>query len=382
MQTGQSKIELIVAQSHLVQAIDHLSKAPRVAVDIESNGFFRYHERICLVQLATAGSAILLDPLAIEDIRPLGKLLGDRSVEKVFHSADYDLRSLDRDWGFRVSNLFDTSIAAAFTGSTELGLQPVVHHHVGVELKKHRKLQLSDWTKRPLSAEALSYAANDVLYLGGVRDSLAGRLKSLSRLEWVKEEFERLEKVRHVPRDRDSAFLSSKGSRSLDGRGLALLRSLFQFREREARRLDRPPFKVTPDSALLLLASDPSVNLSTVKGLGRFGRPPDDKRLKATINEGLASPPVTRPKRTGAGERMDPAERRRVETRLRSLKDWRGRLGRSLQLDPSLLWPAVSLGRLARRPGSLDSELASPEVRNWQWREFERGLKSVLATLV
>ena len=382
MRTEQSQIELVVTRSRLAQVVDHISRAPRVAVDIESNGFFRYHERICLVQLATAETAFLLDPLAIEDVQPLGDLMGDGSVEKVFHAADYDLRSLDRDWGFRVSNLFDTSIAAALTGSTQLGLQAVLQEHVGVELNKHRKLQRSDWTKRPLSAEALTYAANDVLYLGRVRDVLVGRLKSLSRLEWAKEEFERLEMVRHLPRDRDSAFLSIKGSRTLDGRGLALLRSLFQFREREARRFDRPPFKVTPDSALLLVASNPSADLSSVKGLGRFGRPPDEKRLKAAINEGLTSPPVTRPKRTGAGERMDRAERKRVGSRLRSLKDWRGRLGRRLQLDPGLLWPAVSLERLARRPGGLDSELASPEVRNWQRREFEKELESVLATFV
>ena len=229
MRTEQTQIELVVTQSRLAQVVDHISRAPRVAFDIESNGFFRYHERICLVQLATAETAFLLDPLAIEDFQPLGDLMSDGSVEKVFHAADYDLRSLDRDWGFHVSTLFDTSIAAALTGSTQLGLQAVLQAHLGVELNKHRKLQRSDWTKRPLSAEGLSYAANDVLYLGRVRDVLVGRLKSLSRLEWAKEEFERLETVRHLPRDRDSAFLSIKGSRTLDGRGLALLRSLFQF---------------------------------------------------------------------------------------------------------------------------------------------------------
>ena len=382
MRTEQSQIELVVEPSRLAQVVDHISRTTRGALDIESNGFFRYPERICLVQLATADTAILLDPLAVEDVQPLGDLMGNGSVEKVFHAADYDLRSLDRDWGFRVSNLFDTSIAAALTGSPQLGLQAVLQEHVGVELKKDPKLQRSDWTKRPLSAEALSYAANDVLYLGRLRDVLVDRLKSLSRLEWAKEEFERLEKVRHLPRDRDSAFLSVRDSRTLDGRGLALLRSLVQFREREARRLDRPPFKVTPDSALVLLASDPYVDLSGVKGLGRFGRPPADKRLKAAIIEGLRSRPATRPKRTWAGEPLGPAERKRVETRLRSLKDWRGRLGRRLQLNPGLLWPAVSLERLALRPYSLDSELTSPEVRNWQRREFGKELKSVLATFV
>ena len=114
-----------------------------------SNGFFRYHERICLVQLASAETAFLIDPLAIDDIRPLGSLLNNRSVEKVLHASDYDIRSFDRDWEFRVNALFDTAIAAAFVGAQQVGLQSVLKDLVGVELAKSRKLQRSDWTLGP-----------------------------------------------------------------------------------------------------------------------------------------------------------------------------------------------------------------------------------------
>ena len=149
MFTGMSRTELVNTGPHLSEVVDRISRAPRVAVDIESNGFFRYHERVCLVQLAAYETAFLVDPLAIDDIQPLGDLLGDQSVEKVFHGADYDLRSLDRDWGFRVNNLFDTGIAAAFVGSTRLGLQSVVQEYLGIELAKPIELQRSDWTLRP-----------------------------------------------------------------------------------------------------------------------------------------------------------------------------------------------------------------------------------------
>ena len=225
------------------------------------------------MQLASAETAFLIDPLAIDDVRPLSDLLGNRSVEKVLHASDYDIRSFDRDWGFRVRNLFDTATAAAFVGSKKVGLQSVVEEYAGVEVAKSRKLQRSDWTLRPLSPEAITYAANDVLHLLAVREALSARLEELSRLEWVREEFARLEQVRHTPSDRESAFLSAKGSSDLDGRGLAVLRALFQFREREASRRDRPCFKVIPDFALVKLSSEPTANLSTVKGLGRFGRP-------------------------------------------------------------------------------------------------------------
>ena len=376
-----SQIELIQTESHLAGVVNHLSKGRRVAVDIESNGFFRYHERICLVQLASAETAFLVDPLAIGDVRPLGVLLGDRLVEKVFHDSGYDVRSFDRDWEFRVNNLFDTATAAAFVGSKQVGLQSVLKEHTGVELAKNRKLQRSDWTIRPLRPQALKYAADDVLNLLRLRETLSVRLEDLSRLEWVREEFARLEQVRHTPASREMAFLAAKGSRRLDGRGLAVLRALFHFREQEASRLDRPCFKVIPDSALVELSSEPTADLSTIKGLGRFGRPPADRSLRAAIDNGLRSQPVSRPKRARSNDVPGPAERERIGGRLQSLKRWRSQLGRGLGLDASLLWPTVSLERLARHPCDLQSEIVSSEVRGWQKREFGTSLKRVLADL-
>ncbi len=365
----------------MAEVADILSKAPLVAVDLESNGFFKYHERVCLVQLSAGETAFLADPLAIDDVTPIGALLADPSVEKVFHASDYDIRSLDRDWGFHVANLFDTGVAAAFVGSPQLGLQAVVEQQIGLALAKPRKLQRSDWSRRPLEPEALTYAADDVLHLPKVRDALSSKLEDLGRLGWAKEEFARLENVRYNPPDRDLAFLSMKGSRALDGRGLAILQSLFQFREREASRLDRPPFKVMPESALLRLASEPRADLYKVKGLGRYGRRPANRKLRAAIDEGLGSPSVTRPKRPRTADPLSPAERKRADARLKVLKTWRKQQSERLSLDPGLLWPAVSLERLARRPDSLRAEFESSEVRRWQERELGASLGRLLATL-
>ena len=376
-----SHVELVETESGLAEVVARVASAPRVAVDLESNGFFRYQERVCLVQISSAETAFLIDPLEMDDLRPLGDLLSDPSVEKVFHAADYDIRSLDRDWDFHVSGLFDTGIAAAFAGSSQLGLKAVLEEHLAVVLAKQPKLQRSDWTKRPLSPAALKYAADDVLHLPSLRDVLSARLEKLSRLEWAREEFARLASVRHTPADRESAFLSAKGGRDLDGRGLAVLRSLFQFREREASRLDRPLFKVIQDAALVRLSVEPETDLSPVRELGRYRRRPDSRRLKAAIDEGLASKPVIRPKRKRTRDPLSPAERKRAVVRLKSLKAWRSQLGQELQLNPGLLWPAVSLERLSRCPGSLDTELADPQVRSWQKREFGEALGRVLATL-
>lgn len=376
-----SQIELVRDDDRLTEVVKHLLRTPRVAVDIESNGFFRYHERVCLVQLASAEIAFLVDPLKIDNIQPLGDLLGNRSVEKVLHAADYDLRSFDRDWGFRINNVFDTKIAAEFVGTERIGLQAVVEEYAGVVLPKSLKLQRSDWTMRPLKPEALQYAANDVLHLQCVRKALSTRLKKLSRYAWVQEEFTRLESVRHTAPDREVAFLSVKGSRDLDGRGLAVLRSLFKFREREARRRDRPTFKVIPDFALVNLSSDPLIELSTVKGLGWYGCHPGNRRLKDAIRKGLRSKPVALPRRRSSEGKKGLEDKEMVKERLSTLKAWRSQLGSELRLNPSLLWPTKSLERLAKDPYSLQIELVSPDIRDWQKLEFEACLRQSLEKL-
>jgi ribonuclease D len=352
-------------------------RKPLVAADLESNGFFRYPERICLVQLATGDAVHVIDPLSIDDPAPLGKLLADPSVAKIFHSADYDIRSLDRDWGFHIRGLFDTSIAAAFVGSEKLGLAAILKEYLDVDVNKDKKLQRADWSRRPLTDEMLRYAAQDVAHLARLKGVLDGKLARLGRTEWVREETDRLARVRHTPPDEEWGFLSVKGSRDLDGRGLAVLKSLHSFRENEALMLDRPPFKVLSDAVLASLAADPHADISKVKGIGRYGRGPAVSKVRRAIKEGLGSPPVRRPRqRRAEGERLSPKERARARDRLRLLKGWRSDQAAKLGLDPPLIWPAASLGRLAAKPDSLPSELECEDVRRWQRREFGDSLRT------
>ena len=374
--------EIITTGARLAEVVNQASRHPRVAVDLESNGFFRYPERICLVQLATPDGVYLLDPLAIEEVGPLGELLTDVYVEKVFHSADYDLRSLDRDWGFHVRNLFDTSIASAFVGSARLGLGAVLQERLSIEVSKDKKLQRADWTRRPLTDELQRYAAEDVRHLDRLREWLYGHLADHGRLDWAAEEFQRRAVVRHSPPDDEWRFLSAKGSRILDGRGLAILRSLHRFREKEAMRQDRPPFKVFSDAVLLALSADPRSDLAHVKGIGRYRSGSASSEIRQAIREGLRARPVNRPRnRQAVGRRLSREEREKARERLRLLKGWRTGHASRLKLDPGLLWPAVSLERLSRRPDGIEDELVSEDVRRWQRGEFEASLRKFLERL-
>lgn len=372
-----SAVEVVTTGARLAAVVESAIRQPRVAVDLESNGFFRYPERVCLVQLATQDAVHVIDPLSIDDPAPLGRLLADPSVGKIFHSADYDIRSLDRDWGFRIRGLFDTGIAAAFVGSEKLGLAAVLKEYIDVEVSKEKRLQRADWSRRPLTDEMLRYAAQDVIHLARLKAILDGKLARLGRTAWVREEIDRLARVRFTPPDDEWGFLSVKGSHKLDGRGLAVLRSLHSFRENEALKLDRPPFKVLSDSVVAALAADPQADLAKVKGIGRYGRGPGASAVRRAIREGLRAQPVRRPRtpRNGA-ERLSPKERARARERLRLLKGWRAEQAKQLGLDPPLIWSAASLGRLAGRPDSLPAELECEEVRRWQRREFGESLRT------
>ena len=368
---------LITDSKALKDVIERLRGEPVVGLDTESNGFHRYPERVCLVQLASRDENYLVDPLAVADMSPLGLLLTDRRVRKVLHSADYDLRCLDREWSFRFENLYDTSIAAHFAGLDRLGLAASAERFLGVTLNKDKRLQRADWSLRPLSKAALEYAAADTAYLLPLRDAIEKSLASLGRSEWALEESRRMEQIRYVaPEPPEVAYLSMKGSKALDGRGLAVLRRLVMARDQEARRLDRPPFRVLGNQTLLHLAADPGADLTQTPGLGAPALRRMGNRIRKAIQEGLADEPVKRPPRPHPAMPRPTAD---DDARLSKLRAWRNERAAELSLDPALIWPMISLDRLAREPGSIDRELASGDVRRWQANRFARSLRPLLA---
>ncbi len=350
-----------------------LSREDCIAIDTESNSRHRYPERVCLIQVATKSEVYLIDPIAVDDMNPLGEVLADETVVKVIQGAEYDIRCLDREWGFRVRNLFDTSIAARFAGMEQSGLSALIESLLGVHVPKEARLQKSDWSHRPLSQEALNYAATDVWYLLDIRKELQSRLQTFTRSPWVSEECARLEKIRYVAPDPETAFLSLKGSRRLGGQEKAILKRIFLVREAEARRRNLPPYYVLPHETLIYLASNPAADLAQLPSLRRqvdsgFGR-----LLRAALHMGLADPPISNPVRNS----IRPATPVEID-RLQMLKKWRANLGMQLSIDPALVWPMASLERLGKAPLTLDAELQSPEVRQWQCEQFATSLGASL----
>jgi len=366
-------IELLTTSRQVSDLARILFQERCIALDTESNSRHRYPERVCLVQVATNSKVYLIDTLAVNDMKPIGEILEDETVVKVIQGADYDIRCLDREWGFRVLNLFDTSIAARFVGMKQTGLSTLTEALLEVQVPKDTRIQKSDWSHRPLSQKALNYAAMDVWYLLSIQRALESRLRTLARSPWVSEECARLEEIRYVAPDPEEAFLSLKGSHRLDGQEKAILKRLFMLREAEARRRNRPPYYVLSHETLVYLASNPAVDLVQLPGLrrqvdSRFGR-----LLRATLDRGLADPPISNPNRYS----IQPVTPIEIE-RLQILKKWRVSLGSHLSIDPALVWPMASLERLAKAPRTLGAELQSPEVRQWQREQFAASLGAAL----
>jgi len=368
-------VEIVSQPAQLGAAARELIDSHAIALDTESNSFHHYPEQLCLIQIASRHKIYIIDTISLSDLAPLRDILVDVSIMKVVHAADYDIRSLDRHCGLHIRNLFDTGIAACFIGITQLGLAALTRDLLGITINKSKRLQRADWGRRPLSVETLEYAATDVRHLLALREILDQRLRTLGRAEWVAEECARIEQVRYTTPMLETAYLSVKGAKALDGRGLAVLRSLFLFREEEARRQHRPPFMVLPDATLIFLATSPKAALSEVPGLGQTGLKRFGQGLQQALYRGTTAPTIHwRPIRAVR------ASEEQVRC-LRRLKQWRTSLGSSLSLDPSLLWPLTSLERLAKEPDTLNVEFASDEIRYWQRDVVASSLQACVESL-
>jgi ribonuclease D len=365
-------VEIITNTAQLDGAVRKMLDSKAIAVDTESNSRHHYPEQLCLIQIATGNNVYIIDTIILKDIGPLQKVLADNAIMKIIHGADYDVRSIDRHCGFRIHNLYDTYIAARFAGITEVGLAALIRDLLSVNIVKSKRLQTADWGRRPLSNEAIEYAGSDVLYLRALQEILSKRLDVLGRTTWVAEEFARLEEVRYTAPDMENAFRSIKGAESLDGRGLAVLRSLFLFREQEALSRHRPTFFVMPDEILVALSTNRTADLA-----GFCGNEPPRFRadLQQALRDGLAAQPI-QPMPRMHYEPMSPEQTRR----LTSLKAWRTTIATKLALDPSLIWPMVSLQRLAKAPDTLDIEATCDNVRRWQNEQFTSALQTCLKT--
>ncbi len=225
--------KMINSPSKLEDFVRTIENEKAVGVDLEADSMYHFKEKVCLVQMAAANINVVIDPLIVKDLSPLKPIFARRDICKIFHGADYDVRSLYRDFRITIHNLFDTELASRFLGVPETGLEAVLKKKFAVTLDK--KFQRKDWSKRPLPLDMIAYAAEDARYLLPLARSLKTELDKKNRLGWVSEECESLSRVRSITANDQPLYMNFKGAGKLDTRSLAVLEALLGFRREVAR---------------------------------------------------------------------------------------------------------------------------------------------------
>lgn len=373
----QLRYDIVDTPAGLDLLADLLRKEPVIGVDLEADSMYHFQEKVCLLQLSGGERNAIVDTLALRDLAPLKPIFRDPEICKVFHGADYDVRSLYRDFEIRIQNLFDTQLACRFLGHEETGLEAVLRATFGVALDK--KYQRKDWSRRPLPDEMLAYAASDVRWLAPLAQKLTADLEATGRLAWVREECRLLSKVRPNAANDQPHFLSFKGAGRLDPRSLAVLESLLDLRIQLARQKDRPLFKVFSPNTLLLLAQ---AKPTTPEALAKSGAVSETqaklhgREILAAVRAALELPASQLPRYPYRKQTPLPAA---VCDRIQVLRRWRDQTARRLRIDPSLICSKAAMISVSeRRPAAADDLSEVDELRLWQRKAFGRDMVAVL----
>ena len=327
----------------LEQMIADLVTQSRVAVDTESNSMHAFREQVCLMQFSSTTTDYLVDPLALNDLSLLGPVFSNPNIEKIFHAAEYDLICLRRDFHFDFANLFDTMHAARVLGYSAVGLDSLLGKKFGIRMdKRHQK---ANWGARPLTKEQIHYARLDTHYLFQLRDVLEKELIASGRLPLAKEDFARAccaEEVKQKVNGESWGRFAARKDLSL--RELTVVAQLCKWRDHEAEKLNRPPYKVIMDDVFVTLSKNPpelKVDLSAAGLSEKQIRLWGDVVL-AAVKQGMAAPLVQRKQI----EAKNDAFLRRVE----KLKVWRKKEGIEMGVESDVILPKPYLMILAENP--------------------------------
>ncbi len=364
----------IDTQEALDAAIDRVAAQPTVAVDTEADSLHSYFDKVCLIQISIPGEDLVIDPLRKLDLSAFGAVLADERITKVLHGADYDLRILNRDFGFTASHLIDTMICAQLLGHEAIGLAALLERYFALSLDKTH--QRADWAMRPLPRVMLEYAATDTRHLVALAEKMREELIAIGRWDWAQEEFARLATIRFAEKDvNGEGFRRLKGISGFDRQSLAVARALYDWRDEMARAADRPPFKIFGNDVIVEVArakaAEPEA-LTDIKALSPGHRKRYAREIVRRVRIALALPEEMLPERSDARSWM---RDKALESRISRLKDIRDKKAKELKLDPGVLAPRHVLTAIATTR-DLDQV---PAMREWQKRVLGPDLLKVLS---
>jgi len=361
----------ISTPSALQELAGELAGWTQIAVDTESNSLHAFREQLCLIQFSTKQTDYLVDPLVLDDLSSLISIFADPRIEKIFHAAEYDLICLKRDFNILVTNIFDTMQAARILGYKQVGLDSVITEKLGILLNK--KYQKADWGERPLSQEMLNYARLDTHYLLVLRDRLQIELQERGRWELAQEEFVRLATGNGNGKTEIPAWQRVKGAQKFSDRQLTILQELCTWREKQAKHMDRPQFKVIDDKRLVGIAQTlpktqddlASIGL-TVRQIHIFG-----SEILQAVRRGQLTSTVSRPHTSRPNQSyLD---------RLNNLAEWRKTIGKKIGVESDIILPKNWMHLIAERnPKNLADLAVLMPFAPWRLEQFGEQILKVL----
>jgi ribonuclease D len=333
--------EWVADQATFESIVDELCAEPRYAIDTEFHRERTYYPKLALVQIGWGGRIVLIDPLAV-DVRSLRRLFASPSIA-VFHAAQQDLDVLTHVCGAVPEFMFDTQIAAGFIGYSTPSLASLLQGELNVAASKGDRL--TDWLRRPLTAEQQQYAANDVAHLLELHDRLIASLVGRGRLEWAAEACEELRTRPAGAIDPEQAWLRLKDVRVLKAKARGVAQAVAAWRERRAAQADVPPRQILPDLAVLGISQKHPTTvaeLSHARGVDeRHSRGALGNEIVAAVKDGLGRD-VSLP--ASDGDDLDRALRPAVTL----VSAWVGEVARTEKIDATLLATRNDLVSLLR----------------------------------
>jgi len=337
-----------------------LNAADWIALDTEFLREKTYYPKLCLLQLATADRVACIDPLALEDLAPLLDVLFDEGIIKVMHSGRQDMEIFYHLTGKLPSPVFDTQIAALMLGYPEqIGYAKLVNDELGIELDKlHTR---ADWTLRPLTEDQIQYAADDVIYLVKIYQSLSAKLAALGRNDWLLEDFQRLTDAGWYSNPPEDAWQKVKGGNRLKGKSLSILQALATWRERKAQQKDRPKGWILRDDALIDISRHRPVSLDAlarIRGLSEGLVRNSGNKIIELVKDASGKTPIPYPDSIDKRTKLTPDQNVLVDVMMALVRQ----SGEQNSLNPAVLASRKQLEKLLL--GDQDAEL----VQGWRKR--------------
>ena len=350
----------------VAEYVTRLVSEPRYAMDTEFHRERTYFPKLALVQIAGAGEIVLIDPLAC-DLSPLKQLFASESLA-VLHAAQQDLDVLTHAVGAVPERMFDTQLAAGFLGYSTPSLVSLLHSELRVTAAKGDRL--TDWLRRPLTADQCDYAASDVAHLLELHDQLTAKLAAEGRVDWVADACEELRTRPVSGTDPYQAWTRLKDVRVLKPRARGVARALAAWRERRAMSIDSPVRQVLPDLAILGISQEQPRTideLSQSRGVDdRHTRGVIGKEILAAVAEGVANE-VALP--AGDGEDLD----RSLRPAVTLVSAWVSEVARQQRIDTALLATRHDLVAFLRNDA--DARLAT----GWRGEFLGEGIRRLVA---